>query len=112
MPVITGQAVSVAANAVSGNVLSGELFEFPPRPSAVTVMAVAAAAGLRATFSIGGNVIINDQPISAANRFPIQPDDIIVSEGAFAGERLFLEFRNTTGAAVTVDYKLNIVPVR
>lgn len=111
MPIITGVGLSVAANAVSGNVLAGELFEFPPQPSAIAVAAVGAAAGLRATFTMGGTVIMNDQPISGANRFPIQPDDVIVEEGAIAGERLFLEFRNTTGAAITVDYKINITPV-
>ena len=108
MPTINGQALSVAANAVSGNVLAGELFEFLPGNAAITLLAVAAAAGIRCTFTLGGQVLINDQPISAANRFPTTPDDILTVIGGMAGERLFLEFRNTTGAAVTVDFSVKI----
>ena len=108
MPSINGQGVSIAANSVSGNVLSGELFEFLPGQASITLLAVAAAAGIRVTFTLGGQVLINDQPISAANRFPITPDDILTVIGGFQGERLFLEFRNTTGGAVTVDYAVKI----
>ena len=108
MPAINGQAVSIAANSVSGNVLSGELFEFLPGNAAITLLAVAAAIGIRVTFTLGGQVLINDQPISGANRFPITPDDILTVIGGLAGERLFLEFRNTTGAAVLVDFAVKI----
>ena len=111
MPVISGQAVSIAANTVSANQLAGELFEFPPRPSAITLLAVAAAVGILCTLSIGGTVVANDVPISRANRFPISPDDVVAQEGALAGERLFLTFRNSTGAAVLVDFQVKIMAV-
>ena len=111
MPVIAGQAVSIAANSVSLNLLAGELFEFPPRPSAITLLAVAAALGVLCTLSIGGTVVANDVPISRANRFPISPDDIVASEGALQGERLFLTFRNSTGAAILIDFQVKITPV-
>lgn len=110
-PVITGQAVSVGANAVTANQLAGELFEFPMRPSAIRIYAVAAAVGVLMTFSVGGTVIANDVPISAANRFPVVPDDLVIEEGALAGERLFMTFRNSTGAAILVDFKVNIMNV-
>ena len=108
MPSISDQT-SVAANGVSGNVLSGQLFEFvPPGQFAITLLAAAAAIGLRVTFTVGGQVIVNDQAVSRANRFPILPDDVVTSIGAVGGERLFLEFRNTTGAAIVVDWKISV----
>ncbi len=102
MPSITIQNLSVAANSATTNQLSGELYEFISVDSAVRLLAAAAAVGLRATFNVGGVVVMNDSPVSQANRFPIQPDDLLVEVGAMAGERLFLTFRNTTGAAIIV----------
>lgn len=111
MPVIAGQAVAVAANSVTTNQLAGELFEFPPRPSAIILLCVAAAVGVLCTLSIGGTVVANDVPVSRANRYPVAPDDILAQEGALAGERLFLTFRNSTGAAINVDFVVKIQPV-
>lgn len=111
MPVIAGAADAIAANTVSTNRLAGELFEFPPRPSVITLLCAAAAVGIFATLSIGGTVVANDVPVSNANRYPIAPDDMLSQEGALAGERLFLTFRNNTGAAINVDWQVKIMPV-
>lgn len=111
MPTITIQNLSVAANSATTNQLSGELYEFVPEDSAVRLLAAAAAVGVRATFNIGGVVIVNDSPISQANRFPVQPDDLLVEIGAMAQERLFLTFRNTTAGAIIVNAIVVIDPV-
>lgn len=111
MPTITIQSLSVAANTATTNQLAGELYEFPPTNSAVRYYASAAAVGLRSTFNVGGAVIVNDAPVSQSNRFPVIPDDIVTEVGAFAGERLFLTFRNTTGAAIVVHAIVVIEPV-
>jgi hypothetical protein len=104
---MTGQAVSVAANAQSANQLAGQLYEFLDRPASVLLCAVAAAVGINVTLLIGGVAVINDQPISQANRFPIIPDDIVTEEGPVMG-RMILTFRNTTAAAILVNFSLDV----
>lgn len=98
--------ISVAANAVTANQLAGELYEFVGR-SMLTLAAAAAAVGLRVTFLIGGVAVVNDQDVSQANRFPILPDDLVTSEQTIGG-RLVLTFRNTTGAAIIVNWSLDV----
>lgn len=103
---ITG---SVAANDVSGNVLSGQQFEFLPRNAQVYLRGTGSAAGLRAQFNIGGSVIATEAAVPGTNRFPVVPDDNLLVSGGVAGERLFLEYRNTTAGALTHQTVLEIV---
>lgn len=107
MPRMTGQAVSVAANAVSSNQLSGQLYEFLDRPSRVLLSAASSAAGINVTFLVGGVAVVNDQAISQANRFPIIPDDVVTSVRRGVG-RMVLQFRNTTGGALTVNWAVDV----
>lgn len=111
MPTITIQNLSVPANSVTTNQLAGELYEFVPEDSAVRLLASAAAVGLRSTFNVGGMVLINDAAVAQSNRFPVQPDDLLIEVGAMANERLFLTFRNATGAAIIVNALVVIDPV-
>ncbi len=107
MPVMQG-SISVPANAVSANVLAGELFEFLARASRIVLFTTGSATGLNATLLVGGLAFANDQAISLQNRFPIVPDDFFVDAGGFPGERLILTFRNTTGAALTAFFKVEV----
>jgi len=107
MPIISNN-VSVAANSVSANVLAGELFEYLPNMTVVQVFATGSAAGLRATYSIGGELQLDDGVINANNRAPIIPDDLLLKAGGRRGERQILKFRNTTGGALTANYLLQI----
>jgi len=102
---MSGQ-VSVAANAVSANQLAGLLYEFLERPANVLLAAAAAAVGINTTFLIGGVAVVNDQPISRANRYPILPDDAVTEEQGIG--RMILTFRNTTGAPIVVDWTLDV----
>jgi len=103
---MTGQAVSVPANGVTTNQLAGQLYEFLDRPARVLLAAVAAAVGVNVTMLLGGRAVINDQPISQANRFPILPDDIVTEEQGFG--RMILTFRNTTAAAILVNFTVDV----
>jgi len=103
---MTGQAVSVAANAVSANLLAGQLYEFLDRPARVMLAAAAAAVGVTCTLLIGGRAVVNDQFISQANRFPIIPDDVVTEETGIG--RMILTFRNTTGAPILVNFSLDV----
>jgi hypothetical protein len=99
-------SVSVAANAISLNVLAGQLYEFVNPGTVVTISCTGSATGLRTTF-ICGIPIINDQAINLQNRFPIIPDDIITS-GPMPGGRMVLTFRNSTAGALTAFWRVDL----
>lgn len=99
-------SVSVAANSVSANVLSGQLYEFVEEGTLVTVSVTGSATGLRTTF-ICGIPLINDQAINLQNRFPLVPDDIIHS-GPVPGGRMVLTARNTTAGALTYFWRVDL----
>lgn len=101
-------SVSVAANAVSTNQLAGELYEFLPNNAQVVLLATGAATGLNLTLLAGGVTLVNDQAMGFQNRFPVVPDDIITQENIPAGARLFLTFRNTTGAAIIAFWRVDV----
>ncbi len=103
---------SNAANSVSGNVLAGKIGEFLARPSVVRLYGTGAAIGLNLSFLIGREVFSQDEEISAANRFPIIPDDFVVDGVGGAGERIFVELRNTTGGAIISNIRLDIIEVQ
>jgi hypothetical protein len=98
-------SISVAANAVSTNVLAGQLYEFVDNQD-VTVSVTGSATGLRMSF-ICGVPLINDQAINLANHFPLIPDDIIHS-GEVPGGRMILTFRNTTAGALTAFWRVDL----
>lgn len=106
MPRMTGQALSVAANTTSTNQLAGQLYEFLDRPAKVMLAAASSAVGVNVTWLIGGRAVINDQPISQANRFPVLPDDVVTAEKGMG--RMILTFRNTTGGALTVNWTVDV----
>jgi len=101
-------SLSVAANAVSANVLAGQLYEFLPANAQVVLSVAGSAIGLNTTLLAGGVSLINDQAINIANRFPVIPDDIITQEQVPAGARLLLTFRNTTGGALTAFWRVDV----
>lgn len=99
-------SVSVAANAVSANVLAGQLYEFVDQGTQVTVSCTGSATGLRVSF-ICGIPLINDQAIGLQSRFPLIPDDIIHS-GFVPGGRMVLTARNSTAGALTFFWRVDL----
>lgn len=102
MPRMSGQNISVAANTTTTNQVAGQIYEFLDRPMRLGLGAAAAAVGINCTLIVGGVAIVNDQPISQANRFPTIPDDVVTKLRNARG-RIVLTFRNTTGGAVVVN---------
>jgi hypothetical protein len=100
-------SVSVAANAVSANVVAGQLYEFANPGQITTLSVTGAATGLRCSLSIGGIAVVQDQAINLQNRFPLIPDDIMDVAKGLAG-RIILTARNTTGAAIVFFWRLDI----
>jgi hypothetical protein len=107
---IISDTVSVAANTRSANVLAGQQFEFLPARASVQLRAASAATGIRTDFNLGGEQLAVDTLVPPTNRFPIAPDDTMVTTTGVKGERLFLTFRNTTAGALVVQYVVEIMP--
>jgi len=113
MPTISG-SISVAANAVSANVLAGSPFEFVAQPSIIKLantQAGAAASDITADFQIGGESLIQGGNVSDRSAFPSFRDDLFAEAGAQAGERLFLTYANTTAGALVVQFLIDVMPI-
>ncbi len=112
MPTISGN-ISVAANATSANVLSGSPFEFVSVPSIVKLASThpGAVGAITADFNIGGEALAVAAEVSNRAAHPQFNDDLFVEAGAQAGERLFLTFQNTTGAAIVVRFLLDLMGI-
>ncbi len=108
---MTSANLSVAANATTGNIFAGNVFEFVQFASIVKIYLVAAAVGMNADVLVGNESYLNDQEISGANRFPIRNEDLTVELGALPGERIVVRLRNTTGAAVITNSLVEVQPV-
>lgn len=106
-PVITNETL-VALNSTTGNLLAGDINEFLGLAAVVSLFVTSDLVGIRAQLLIGADVTIDDQPVSNANRFPITPDDFLSRGGGLPGDRLTLRFRNTTGVALVVRWRLAI----
>ena len=100
-------SLSVAANAVSANVLAGQLYEFVRAGQPIRLSGTGSATGLRVTLLIGMSVI-NDQAINLQNRFPLIPDDVIHTGRAPVSGRMVLTFRNSTAGALTVFWRIDL----
>lgn len=103
---ILQDSLSVAANATSANVLSGQNGEFVQNPGAMALYATGSAIGLRVTMSVGGQLVIDDQAIGLQNRFPLVPDDFIGGAEGMQGDRIIVRFRNSTAGALTAFWRL------
>lgn len=95
--------VSVAANDLEENVLSGTLFQqIGAIPQLLAIFETGSAAGLERNFVVGSDTKVPFGPVNANNRVPIDPDDkVIDSVEAYPGDNLFLAVRNTTAGALT-----------
>lgn len=109
MPVMT-DVRSVAANATVENVIAGKLHEFITEPSTLNFLATASAIGLNMSILVGGESLVQDQEISGINRFPQDPEDALAQGGGLPGDRILVSVRNTTGAAITSNLRINVLP--
>jgi hypothetical protein len=108
MQIMSDAALSVGANATSANIYAGKLGEFPG-VATIRVRISAAAVGLQATLLHQNGVnVVNDQPVSNSNRWPILPDDMLI-QFRTAGGRMVLTVRNTTGAPVTFNHVTEVI---
>lgn len=107
MQVIT-RVVSIAANTLSANLIAGEANEFLSGPSIVNLYTRAAAVGMNLIFQIGNEVFAQNQEIGALAGFPQRPEDFFVMGQGGAGERIIVQGNNTTGAAIILQFIMEI----
>jgi hypothetical protein len=111
MSTMTDQARSVAANTKAPGIFSGQYDEYVRYNAAlINIYAAASAVGLFITVNIGGEVVVADQAMSQANRFPLRPDDLLYSGGAVRGDRIVIDLRNSTAGALTSNIIVDIIP--
>lgn len=101
----------VGANATTGNIFAGNIFEFVAQPSIVSFFIVAAAPGLNVDVLVGNESIANDQEVSDANRWPRLNEDLLARTGALQGERIVVRLRNTTIAGINVRSLAEVLPL-
>ncbi len=100
MKVMTDVARSVGANAQTGNILDGKPEQYLTGNSAISFYVVAAAVGILVTILVGDTVVVEDQEVSGANRFPVRPDDLLARAGGAGGDLIYVRLRHRTGGAV------------
>jgi len=109
MPTVQS-SVSVAANSVNDNVISGSQFEFMPYAAKLDFGLTGSAAGLLVDIYSGQDIVCESFALNANNRIPIMPDDFTLKDIAAPGDRLKIRVRNTTGGALTAFWSLIITP--
>lgn len=102
MPVIYKQT-SIPAGG-SATPLVGDQFEFIGQPAAIEFGIVAEATGVLATVYSGSDLLQQEGPVNirAAGVPPTYPDDFVLQDVAGMGDRLSVQLRNTSGAAIIV----------
>lgn len=96
------------ANTTTAELNTGD-YQYAPRKGIVTFVAKGSAAGINATLTIGGVVIVNDQPVvfTGTTGTITVKDNVIAQSGANPGSKISLKLRNTTATAgTTCDYML------
>lgn len=98
----------IAANATNPNLLTGQLFEFIQTGSLVKFYLNSSAAGLLVSIICGSESLMQEGGIRFTNTFPSTQDDQIVTSYARPGDRVLVSVRNTTGAAITIFWKVEV----
>lgn len=109
MPKMTFYNAALGGGATTPNLVAGALHEFLRRPGMVRFAIVASAVGITARVLIGDRTVLDAMPVSAANHFPVFPDDITVEEAGLPGERISIYLTNTTGGALNAWTAIDIL---
>ena len=99
MPAIQAE-VSIAAGATNTNIFSGSAFEFARTRTLLSLGVTAAATGTFVTINSGADVVLEESPPYVATVFPVVPDQMFYNDIMEVGDRLRVQCRNPTGAAV------------
>lgn len=101
MPVIQ-RTTSLAAGAVSENLLSGSAFEFARTNQIVSMGVVADVVSVFASIQSGSDIVLEETELVVKAGFPIIPDEFFYNDVAVQGDRLVIRVRNANAGAAVV----------
>lgn len=110
MPVIQKE-VTIAANDVVDNILSGSSFEFLRSNAVVSIGLTGSGSGLVANIQSGADIILEESPLLVKTSMPTIPDDMYYNDVGVQGDRLVIRVRNTSGAALIVRNVTQVTPL-
>ena len=94
--------------------LDGWQYEYLPFPAEVTVLARATAIAMVQVYTSGSETIVEESPTQAGGTAGVTPSPLNTPVQGWmgaGGDRLKLAYRNTSGATITVDGIIEIVPL-
>jgi hypothetical protein len=96
------------ANTTTAELNTGD-YQYAPRKGVITLVAKGSAAGINGQLTIGGVVVVNDQPIvftGTTGTLTVR-DNVICQVGVNQGSKISLKLRNSTATAgTTCDYMM------
>ena len=104
---------SIAAGATF-EPLTGWQYQYLPWPAEVTVLARAVAIAVVNTYTSGSETIVEESPVQSGGTAGVIPSPLntpVQGWIAAAGDLLKLRYRNTSGAAITVDGIIEVQPL-
>lgn len=105
-------STSVGAGATNDNILAGQQWEFLPFNALLEFGLVGDANGrdLRVSVYSGNDTLLEESPVSFANRMPVYPDDFTLKDFVAAGARMKVRVRNTNAGAVVLNWTIRVTP--
>ena len=103
----------LAANA-TGRPLDGWQYEYLPYPAEIQVLTRATTVAVVQVFTSGSETIVEESPVQGGGTAGVTPAPLNTPVQGWigaAGDRLKLSFRETAGAAATVDGIIEIQPL-
>lgn len=101
------KTVSVPANTTTSNLLAGTRLAPVINNGALSLYTVADAVGVEQKLQVQSTEILDAARVSGANRFPeMDKDGVVANVVCGKGEQVAYTLTNTTGAAISVTYKL------
>jgi hypothetical protein len=104
MPSSTFYSLNLAANGNSGNLLAGDINEFVPVPSVVSVYAVVSALGMQITVLADSDIAVNRKQIPFIGTTLVKKDQLIDSFAVAGGTRLNVQLDDTSASGTSDTY--------
>jgi hypothetical protein len=110
MPVIQKE-ISVPANGVIDNAVSGSAFEFLRSNAVVSMGVTGQAAGLTVNIQSGADIVLEESDVFVKANYPVIPDEMFYNDVGVMGDRLVIRIRNTTAGAITARVIAVVSPI-
>ena len=102
---------SIAAGAVTTNVLADKISERLLEPSIIRLYVTSSVDLVSAQLVVGDGVAVDDQEVSDRNAAIERDKDLLSEEVGDTGDKLILRYRNGNAGAAIVRTMLSIEPV-